>query len=98
VIDEYPNSIWVAESHYHVGLCLRQQGLRDEARKRFQFVLDEYPGNRWAGFAQEQMQQMDVEDGKAAPPPSTAPPAAAPAHVFDPGAPPASTAATVPAP
>lgn len=67
VIDEFPNSIWVAESHYHVGLCLRNQNLRDEARKRFQYVLDEYPGNRWAGFAQEQMQQMDVEDGKAAP-------------------------------
>jgi hypothetical protein len=79
VVDEFPNSIWVAESHYHVGLCLRQQGLRDEARKRFQFVLDEYPGNRWAGFAEEQMQQMDVEDGKAAPPTTTVPAPAPPA-------------------
>ena len=61
VIDHFPGSVWVAESHYHVGLCLRQLGRLREARDRFRYVISTYPGNRWAGFAAEQLQQMRAE-------------------------------------
>lgn len=69
VVDAFPDSIWIAESHYHVGLCLRRLGKRDEAMAKFRSVVETYPGNRWAGFSQEQLTQMEKE----------APPAAAPA-------------------
>jgi hypothetical protein len=58
VIERFPFSIWVAESHYHVGLCLRQLGRLREAKAAFRHVMVHYPGNRWAGFAAEQMAQL----------------------------------------
>lgn len=61
VIDRFPGSMWVAESHYHVGLCLRQLGRLREARDRFRFVVSTYPGNRWAGLAAEQLEQIHAE-------------------------------------
>jgi TolA-binding protein len=70
VIDKFPDSIWIAESHYHVGLCLRRLGKRDEAMAKFRYVVETYPGNRWAGFSQEQLTQMEKE---APPPPAPAP-------------------------
>jgi TolA-binding protein len=63
VIDQFPDAVWVAESHYHVGLCLRQLNRLPEARQKFQFVIDTYPGNRWAGFAKEQLQQITPQGG-----------------------------------
>jgi hypothetical protein len=68
----FPASIWVAESIYHVGLCLRQLGRYDEATTTFTEVIDGYPGNRWAGFAGEQIQQMR-DAGQVAPAPPPAP-------------------------
>jgi hypothetical protein len=69
VIRDFPNSIWVAESHYHVGLCLRQLERPREAAERFEFVITNYPGNRWAGFAAEQLEQVRRElQGPAAEP------------------------------
>jgi hypothetical protein len=61
VVEQFENSIWVAESEYHVGLCLRQLGRVDEAASKFRYVIQTYPGNRWAGFAQEQLNQLDAE-------------------------------------
>ncbi len=58
VIDKFPDSIWVAEANYHVGLCLRRLGKRELAIEKFRWVIATYPGNRWAGFAQEQLDQM----------------------------------------
>ncbi|MFN8545483.1 MAG: 6-pyruvoyl-tetrahydropterin synthase-related protein [Candidatus Binatia bacterium] len=69
VIDRFPGAIWVAEAHYHVGLCLQQLGAaaaephdavrrRRAARDRFRYVISTYPGNRWAGFAAEQLAQL----------------------------------------
>jgi hypothetical protein len=63
VIRRFPESIWVAESQYHVGLCLRRLGRRTEAAQRFQYVVDTWPGNRWAGYSSEQLQQMRNEPG-----------------------------------
>lgn len=63
VVRRFPDSVWVVESHYHAGLCLRRLGRRNEAAKRFQYVVDTWPGNRWAGFAGEQLQQMRSEPG-----------------------------------
>jgi hypothetical protein len=61
VIDRFPDSTWVAESHYHVGLCLRQLGRLSEAKDRFRYVITTYPGNRWACFADEQLRQLNGE-------------------------------------
>jgi TolA-binding protein len=68
VMRHFENSIWVAESEYHVGLCLRQLGRLDEAVQKFQYVIDTYPGNRWAGFAAEQQGQIQAERARSAPP------------------------------
>jgi hypothetical protein len=61
VIERFPDSIWVAEAHYHVGLCLRQLGRVRQAKQRFRYVMVAYPGNRWAGFAREQYGQLHDE-------------------------------------
>ncbi len=58
VVERFPDSVWVAESHYHVGLCLKQLGRRREAKARFRYVMVTYPGNRWAGFAAEQFREL----------------------------------------
>ena len=58
VIERFPDSMWVAESHYHVGLCLKQLGRRRDAKARFRYVMVTYPGNRWAGFAAEQFREL----------------------------------------
>jgi hypothetical protein len=68
IVRHFANSMWVAESEYHVGLCLRQLGRLDEAVTKFQYVIDTYPGNRWAGFAAEQLGQIQAERARSAPP------------------------------
>jgi hypothetical protein len=68
IVRHFANSMWVAESEYHVGLCLRQLGRLDEAVAKFQYVIDTYPGNRWAGFASEQLGQIQAERAASAPP------------------------------
>ena len=61
VVERFPDSVWVAESHYHVGLCLKQLGRRREAKARFRYVMVTYPGNRWAGFAAEQFRELRAQ-------------------------------------
>ena len=61
MIDRFPDSVWVAESHYHVGLCLRRLGRLSEAKGRFRYVITTYPGNRWACFAEEQLRELNGE-------------------------------------
>ena len=58
VIEHFPDSIWVAESHFHVGLCERLLGHLKEAKASLRYVIVHYPGNRWAGFAAEQMREV----------------------------------------
>jgi hypothetical protein len=58
VIEHFPDSIWVAESHFHVGLCERLLGNLKAAKASLRYVMAHYPGNRWAGFAAEQMREV----------------------------------------
>jgi hypothetical protein len=58
VVAHFPDSIWVAEANYHVGLCLRYLSRPRAAKRAFRYVAISYPGNRWAGFAAEQMKQI----------------------------------------
>ena len=58
VINEHPDSIWVAEAHYHVGLCLQQLKRMKEAKASFRYVTVNYPGNRWAGFAEDRLKEI----------------------------------------
>jgi len=63
LIQRFPDSMWVIESHYHVGLCLRQLGRRAEAASRFRYVVEKHPGNRWSTFSASQLEQMQAEPG-----------------------------------
>jgi hypothetical protein len=67
VVERFPDSIWVPESHYHVGLCLRQLGRLREAKARFRYVTVYYAGGRWAGFADEQLRQLRAEQRRPRP-------------------------------
>jgi hypothetical protein len=53
VIREHPESIWLAESLYHVGLCEERLGRRAEAAATLRRVVAEHPGSRWAELASE---------------------------------------------
>ena len=66
VIRDFPDSIWVAESHYHVGLCLRRLERPEEAAERFRYVVETWPGNRWARFSAEQLAELGLEPPAAA--------------------------------
>lgn len=67
VIDRFPDSAWVAESHYHVGLSLRALGRVREAKERFRYVITTYPGNRWTCFADEQLRELNGESRREVP-------------------------------
>ena len=58
VITEHTDSIWVAEAHYHVGLCLQQLRRTRQAKASFRYVTVNYPGNRWAGFAEDRLKEI----------------------------------------
>jgi len=59
--ERFPDNVWVVESYYHVGLCLRQLGRLREAKAAFRYVTLSYPENRWAGFATDQLKQLREE-------------------------------------
>jgi hypothetical protein len=61
ITEHFPASMWVAEAYYHQGLCLRQLGRRREAKARFRYVIVTYPGNRWAGFAADQLKDLRAQ-------------------------------------
>lgn len=61
MIRRFPDGTYVPESHYNVGLSLRQLGRRSEAARRFQYVVDTWPGNQWATASAQQLQQMRSE-------------------------------------
>jgi hypothetical protein len=63
VIVRHPDSIWVAEAHYHVGLCLQQLKRVREAKASFRYVTVAYPGNRWAGFAADRLREIRAAGG-----------------------------------
>ena len=63
VIDRHPDSVWVAESHYHVGLVLLRLGRPQEARARFEQLIAQQPENRWAKLAAEELQKMERPGG-----------------------------------
>jgi hypothetical protein len=58
VIDRHEDSIWLAESHYHVGLALAQLGRAREAEARFERLIAEFPESRWAVQAAEQLARL----------------------------------------
>ena len=58
VVENFSDSIWVAEAEFHMGLCLRRLEQFKEAKAMFRRVMVAYPGNRWAGFADEHMKEL----------------------------------------
>jgi len=58
VVENHPESIWVPEAEFHMGLCFRRLDKLREAKTMFRRVMVAYPGNRWAGFATEHMNEL----------------------------------------
>jgi hypothetical protein len=58
VVENHPESIWVPEAEFHMGLCFRRLEHFREAKTMFRRVMVAYPGNRWAGFATEHMNEL----------------------------------------
>jgi TolA-binding protein len=63
LIAEYPESIWVVESHYHVGLCLLRLGRPEEAATRFRYVIDRNPANVWARYSRDELAKLGNSGG-----------------------------------
>ncbi|MBI4456133.1 MAG: tetratricopeptide repeat protein [Acidobacteria bacterium] len=62
LISAYPDSEWVAEALYHLGLCytrLRRQKLAEES---FRDVWVRFPKTRWAGYARGILNQQGNHD------------------------------------
>jgi len=55
VIARRPDSDWVAESRYQVGVCLEQLGKPAEATATFRQVMADHPGSPWARMAADRL-------------------------------------------
>ena len=58
VVSLYPESTWVQESRYHIGLCLERLERIEEAKKIYALIIKEDPNDRWAGFSRERLQSI----------------------------------------
>jgi hypothetical protein len=63
LITRFPDSIWWIESHYQIGLCLRQLGRRADAARAFQEVVERWPTSRWARDSAQRLKEMQAEPG-----------------------------------
>ena len=41
--ENYPKSTWDAAAHYHIGLSYKELNDINQARKEFQYVIDNFP-------------------------------------------------------
>lgn len=59
LIQEFPESNWVAGAHYHIGYGYKEMKKNDQARSEFQYVLDHFSSDKpLAAMAAEQLQQL----------------------------------------
>ena len=55
VVARRPDSDWVAESRYQIGICLEQLGQGAEATVTFRKVVADHPGTPWARMAADRL-------------------------------------------
>ena len=75
VLKDYPNSPWVDDAIFNIGMIYFEKGKWDEARERFQEVLRKYPESPRAFTAQTLFEQSEayLTGASKAPPPVQAP-------------------------
>ena len=61
LIGQYPESVWVPEAYYHIGLCHRKLHNETEARKAFTYVADRFTATDWAERARESMEEVPAD-------------------------------------
>jgi TolA-binding protein len=55
MIVKYPDSIYIPEAEYHIGLSLQNLGRKDQAIAKFRVIMARYPASPWAGHARTQL-------------------------------------------
>lgn len=55
MITKYPDSIYIPEALYHIGLCLQNLGRKVEAQAKFETVTTQYHSSQWADHARTQL-------------------------------------------
>lgn len=58
LLETYPDTGRAAEALYHMGLCYMNLGKVDEACEQFGEVIEEFPGEVWAGFAGDRLKEI----------------------------------------
>jgi TolA-binding protein len=61
LISQYPESVWVPEAYYHIGLCHRKLHNETEAMKAFVYVAEQFGATDWAERARESMNEMPTD-------------------------------------
>ena len=54
----YPDSVYVPEAEFHIGLSLNKLGSKEQAVAKFQSILAQHPASRWAGYARTRLGAM----------------------------------------
>ncbi|NJD06395.1 MAG: tetratricopeptide repeat protein [Methylococcaceae bacterium] len=62
LIKRYPESVWVPEAYYHIGLCDIRLEKLVEASKTFSYVIREFPASPWAGRSTEALDGKSPSD------------------------------------
>ena len=52
-ITKYPQSDYVPEAYYHIGISYQTLKDNPHAKKAFEKVIKDFPASRWAGFSKE---------------------------------------------
>jgi tetratricopeptide (TPR) repeat protein len=60
LMETYPETGRASDVLYHTGLCHLNQGNFGQARVQFQKVVEQFPGDIWAAFSKERLQEISL--------------------------------------
>jgi len=60
LLKEYPETSRAGEACYHIGICELNLGRIPEAREWFRRTTREFPGEVWAGFAEDRLRELQT--------------------------------------
>lgn len=59
LVRDYPESHWIAESRYHVGLCHEELKEPEKAMAMYRAVINNDPSNVWAGHSKNRLDDLE---------------------------------------
>ena len=59
IIREYPQSDYVPEAYYHIGLSYRALNNPEKAKSSFEKVIKDFPESRWTGYSEERLKEVE---------------------------------------